>query len=106
MKKGVIYVGAGRWFNLGHCLRALIPNGQSVLVSSDSGFNRNGATTLPALEDLISPTPRCPAPKKIGPRLTRDIRRDILLLRELNDYEDETEYTYERIAKLLSKRHG
>ena len=32
--------------------------------------------------------------KKVGPRLTRDIRRDILLLRELNDYEDEVEYTY------------
>jgi hypothetical protein len=60
---------------------------------------------LPALEDLITLTPR-PAKKKIGPRLTRDIRRDILLLRELNDYEDEPEYTYERIAELLSKRHG
>jgi hypothetical protein len=52
---------------------------------------------LPALEGLITLTP-CPARKKIGPRLTRDIRRDILLLRELNDYEDEPEYTYERIA--------
>jgi len=50
-----------------------------------------------ALEDLVTLTPR-PAKKKIGPRLTRDIRRDILLLRELNDYEDEPEYTYERIA--------
>ena len=53
--------------------------------------------SLPTLEDLITLTPR-PAKKKIGPRLTRDIRRDILLLRELNDYEDEPEYTYERIA--------
>ena len=45
---------------------------------------------LPALlVDLLALTPR-PA-KKIGPRLTRDIRRDILLLRELNDYEDEVE---------------
>jgi len=52
---------------------------------------------LPALEDLITLTPR-PAKNKIGPRLARDIRRDILLLRELNDYEDEPEYTYERIA--------
>ena len=52
---------------------------------------------LPALEDLITLTPR-PA-RKICPRLTRDIRRDILLLRELNDYEDEPEYTYERIAE-------
>jgi hypothetical protein len=60
---------------------------------------------LPALEDLITLTPRRSTPKKIGPRLTRDIRRDILLLRELNDYEDEAEYTYERIAQLLSKRH-
>ena len=42
-----------------------------------------------------------PAKKKIGPRLIRDIRRDILLLRELNDY-DEPKYTYERIAELLS----
>jgi hypothetical protein len=55
---------------------------------------------LPALEDLITLTPR-PAKKKIGPRLIRDIRRDILLLRELNDY-DEPKYTYERIAELLS----
>jgi hypothetical protein len=62
--------------------------------------------SLPALEDLITLTPRPPPPKKIGPRLTRDIRRDILLLRELNDYEDEAEYTYERIAELLLKRHG
>jgi hypothetical protein len=55
---------------------------------------------------LITLTPH-PAKKKIGPRLTRDIRRDILLLRELNDYdEDETEYTYECIAELLSKRYG
>ena len=53
---------------------------------------------LPALEDLITLTPRRPPKKTIGPRLTRDIRRDILLLRELNDYEDEPEYTYERIA--------
>jgi hypothetical protein len=30
----------------------------------------------------------------VGPRLTRDIRRDILLLHELNDYEDKVEYTY------------
>src|ERR1700727_196400 len=37
----------------------------------------------------------CRSPsKKVGPRLTRDIRRDILPLRELNDYEDEVEYTY------------
>jgi hypothetical protein len=61
---------------------------------------------LLALEDLIILTPR-PTKKKIGPRLTRDIRRDILLLRELNDYdEDEAEYTYERIAELLLKRYG
>ena len=53
---------------------------------------------LPVLEDLITLTPR-PA-KKIGPRLTRDIRRHVLLLRELNDYEDEAEYTYERKAEL------
>jgi hypothetical protein len=32
--------------------------------------------------------------QKIGPRLTHDIRRDILLLREFDDYEDEVEYTY------------
>jgi len=37
---------------------------------------------LPALEDLITLTPR-PAKKKIGPLLTRDIRRDILLLRSM-----------------------
>jgi hypothetical protein len=61
--------------------------------------------SLPALEDLITLTPRPLPPKKIGPRLTRDIRRDILLLRELNDYEDEIEYTYERIGELLLKQH-
>ena len=38
--------------------------------------------------------------------LSRDIRRDILLLRELNDNDDEIEYTYERIAALLSNLHG
>jgi hypothetical protein len=53
--------------------------------------------SLPALEDLITLTPRRPIPLKIGPRFTRDIRRDILL-RELNNYEDKAEYTYERIA--------
>jgi hypothetical protein len=37
--------------------------------------------------------PRRSLPKS-GPRLTRGIRRDILLLHELNDYEDEVEYTY------------
>ena len=40
------------------------------------------------------PYPRRSPPKKVGRRLTRDIRRDVLLLRELNDYEDEVEYTY------------
>jgi hypothetical protein len=38
----------------------------------------------------------CPRPspsKKVGPRPTRDTRRDILLLRELNNYEDEVEHT-------------
>jgi len=61
--------------------------------------------SLSALEDLILTPRRSPSKKAVGPRLTRDIRRDILLLRELNDYEDEAEYTYERIVKLLSKRH-
>jgi hypothetical protein len=32
---------------------------------------------LPALEDLITLTPHHPPKKKIGPQLTRDIRRDI-----------------------------
>ena len=53
--------------------------------------------SLPAPEDLTTLTLRR---SKVGPRLTRDIRCDILLLRELNDYEDEVEYTYERIAEL------
>jgi len=61
---------------------------------------------LPALEDLITLTPRRTPKKKIGPRLTRDIRRNILLLRELNAYEDEPEYTCKRIAEILSKPHG
>jgi hypothetical protein len=60
---------------------------------------------LPALEDLITLTPRH-AKKKIVPWLTRDIRRDILLLRELDDYVDGAVYTYECIAELLSTRHG
>jgi hypothetical protein len=57
---------------------------------------------LPALEDLITltpvppqSTPRTPTKKTLGQRLSRDIRRDILLLRELNDNDDEIEYTYE-----------
>src|SRR5271170_5264754 len=37
---------------------------------------------------------RCPS-KKVNPRLTRDI----LLLRELNDYENEVEYTYISFSK-------
>ena len=46
-------------------------------------------------------------PKEDRPRFTRDIRRDILLLRELNDYDaDEAEYTYEHLTELLSKRYG
>jgi hypothetical protein len=68
---------------------------------------------LPALEDLIPLTPRppqltpkIPTKKKLGPRLSRDIRRDILLLRELNDNDDEIEYIYKRIAAFLSRRHG
>jgi hypothetical protein len=68
---------------------------------------------LQALEDLITLTPQPPQPipktptkKKLGPRLSRDIRRDILLLRELNDNDDEIEFTYERIAALLSISHG
>jgi hypothetical protein len=69
---------------------------------------------LPALEDLITLTPRPPQPitpktptkKKLGPRLSCHIRRDILLLRDLNDNDDEIEYTYERIATILSRRHG
>jgi hypothetical protein len=55
--------------------------------------------SLPAPEDLITLTPRHSPSKKVGPRLTRDIRRDILLLRELNDYEDEVEHTHERTAE-------
>src|SRR5277367_1342519 len=69
---------------------------------------------LPALEDFIALTPRPPQPitpkipakKKLGLRLSRDIRRDILLLRDLNDDNDEVEYTYERITTTLSHRHG
>jgi hypothetical protein len=68
---------------------------------------------LLALEGPITLTPRLPQPilktptkKKLGPRLSRDIRRDILLLRELNDNDDEIEYAYERIATVLSRRHG
>lgn len=40
-------------------------------------------------------------PKKtLGPRLSRDVRRDILLLRELSDIDDKVEYTYEQTAAL------
>jgi len=38
--------------------------------------------------------PRRSPSKKVGPQLSRDIQRDILLLRELSDYEDEAECTY------------
>jgi hypothetical protein len=68
---------------------------------------------LPALEDLIVLTPRppqsaprTPTKKKLGPRLFRDIRRDILLLRDLNDDDHEIKFTYKRIAALLPFRHG
>jgi hypothetical protein len=56
--------------------------------------------SLPAPDDLITLTQRRSPSKKVGPQFSRDIRRDILLLRELNDYKDEVEYTYERIAEL------
>jgi hypothetical protein len=59
--------------------------------------------SLPAPDDLITLTQRRSPSKKVGPRLSREIRRDILLLRELNDYEDEVEYTYERIARISER---
>jgi hypothetical protein len=74
-------------------------------------------TSLPALEDLttLNPRPSSPRPRpipktpknKIDSRLIRDIRRDILLLRELNDYDndDEVENTYERIAVIILRRY-
>jgi hypothetical protein len=62
---------------------------------------------LPALEDFIALNPRPPSPPPRPPSTPKsDIRRDILLLRELNDYDnDEVEFTYERIATLLSYRY-
>jgi hypothetical protein len=51
-------------------------------------------TSLPASRRSYCSCPRRSTSKKVGPRLSRDIRRDILLLRELIDYEDEVEYTY------------
>jgi hypothetical protein len=50
------------------------------------------ATTLYTRRLLLLSGP-FPFPKAAR-GLTRDIRRDILLLRELNDYEDKVEYTY------------
>ena len=47
--------------------------------------------SLPALEDLIALVRAVSLPKKDALWLSRDIRRDNLLLRELNDYEDEVE---------------
>jgi hypothetical protein len=58
---------------------------------------------LPALEDLVmiprpsSPPPLTPPKPKIR-RLTRDQRRDILLIRDLG-------LTYEKIAEQLSQRY-
>ena len=49
---------------------------------------------LPAVEDLYYSHQRRSPSKMVGPRLTCNIRRDILLLCELNDYEDEVKYTY------------
>jgi hypothetical protein len=57
--------------------------------------------SLLALDDLITLTQRRSPSKKAGPRLSREIRHDILLLREFNSYEDEEEYTYGRIAELV-----
>jgi hypothetical protein len=51
-------------------------------------------TSLPASRRSYCSCPRRSTSKKVGPRLSRDIRRDILLLHELIDYEDEEEYTY------------
>jgi hypothetical protein len=58
---------------------------------------------LPALEDLVailkpaSPPPSTPPKPKIK-RLTRDQRRDILLMRDLG-------FTYEKIAEQLAQRY-
>jgi hypothetical protein len=72
--------------------------------------HNNHFMALSTTEPIVTSSRRsyfalCP-PKKISPRLTHDILRDILLLSELNDYEDEAEYTCEGIAELLSKPHG
>jgi len=50
--------------------------------------------SLPALEDVISLVDAVPLPKRSVHGSLANVRRDILLLRELNDYEDEVEYTY------------
>ena len=50
--------------------------------------------SLPALEDLITLVHAVPLPKRPVRGSLAISQHDILLLRELNDYEDEIEYTY------------
>jgi hypothetical protein len=45
-------------------------------------------TSLPASRRSYCSCPRRSTSKKVGPRLSRDIRRELI------DYEDEVEYTY------------
>ena len=69
-------------------------------------------TQSPALEDLLAVQsaplervfvpPTTPPKKSVGKRLTRDQRRDILLLRDLGS----EEYPYGKIASVLSQRYG
>jgi hypothetical protein len=68
---------------------------------------------LPALENLIALAPRPPQPtpktttkKKLGPRLSAILDAISSFPRELNDNDDEIECIYERIATILSRRHG
>jgi hypothetical protein len=60
---------------------------------------------LPTLEDLFTLTPSRPLLKRSTRGLPAISDAISLLLRELNDHEDEAEYTCKRIAELLSKRH-
>ena len=57
-------------------------------------YTRRTFTCFTCSRRSYYPCPRRSPSKKVSPRLTRDIQRDILLLRELNDYEDEADYTY------------
>jgi hypothetical protein len=75
-------------------------NTEGILISPRRPYRPQSTSSLTAADTENAEE------ETIGSRLTQDSRRDILFLRELNvNDDDEVEYTYERIATLVSHRY-